>query len=148
MVGRRGPRRTRIVFVNGAEIPFDKPRETDRHLHHRRMNAVLDRVVRDLPNATVCDVRTFLSSRDDFTDNIRHYHRRTYLRMAEEIRASGNLEVSVMPRPWTVRATTEGHRLASRSRAQVRRLVKRLGGESSDNSGGARGEGSEECSSV
>ena len=141
------PDGARIVFVNGAEVPFDKPRETDRHLHHRRMNTLLDRVVGELPNATVCDVRTFLSDRDDFTDNIRHYHRRTYLRMAEEIRAAGDLGISVQRQPWSSRAATEGYRIASRGRARVTRLVKRLGGESSGKPGSSP-DGSDERSSV
>ena len=141
------PEGARIVFVNGAEVPFDKPRETDRHLHHRRMNTVLDRVVGDLPNATVCDVRTFLSDRDDFTDNIRHYHRRTYLRMAEEIRAAGNLRISVRRQPWSSRAATEGQSIASRGRARVTRLVRRFGGESSGKPG-PNADGSDERSSV
>ena len=142
------PDGARVVFVNGAEVPFAKPRETDRHLHHRRMNAVLDRVVGDLANATVCDVRTFLSSRDDFTDNIRHYQRRTYLRMAEGIRAAGNLDIPVRPRPWTSRVATEGQRLAGRSRARVRRLVKRLSGESPRDPARTGDEGNEACRSV
>ena len=126
------PEGARIVFVNGAEIPFPKPRETERHLHHRRMNAALDRVVQDLHNATVCDVRTFLSGPEDFTDNIRHYHRRTYLRMAQEIRASGGIDLSVKPQPWPSQLVGGGHRFASRGRAQARRLVRRLKGNSSE----------------
>ena len=124
------PEGARIVFVNGAEIPFPKPRETDRHLHHRRMNTTLDRVVASLPNATVCDVRTFLSGPEDFTDNIRHYHRRTYFRMAEEIRASGGLDIAVQPKPLASRLVTEGHRFVSRQRGQARRLVRRVRGGS------------------
>ena len=122
------PDGARIVFVNGAEIPFPKPRETDRHLHHRRMNTALDRVVESLPNATVCDVRTFLSGPEDFTDNIRHYHRRTYFRMAEEIRVSGDLDIAVQPKPLASRLVTEGHRFVSRQRGQARRLVRRVRG--------------------
>ncbi len=51
----RSPTGARIVFINGAEIPFDDPREPDRHLRHRHERRA-GRVVATLPNASVCDV--------------------------------------------------------------------------------------------
>jgi FkbH-like protein len=71
-----------LILINGAEVPVEREREVDRHLHHRRMNLALDEVVAELPNAAVCDVRKFVASPEDITDNIRHYNRQTYLRMA------------------------------------------------------------------
>jgi len=113
-----------LILVNGAEFPLANPKEPDRHLHHRTMNEALDAVVADLPNARVCDVRTFLVSEDDFTDHIRHYRRRCYLTMAEEIRSSG-AALDVQPEHWTSVAYAKAYRFAGRRRLEVERLVGR-----------------------
>ena len=73
-------RRARLILLNGAEVPVDNPKEPDRHLHHRTMNAALDEVVADLPNASVCDVRVLRrAAEDDLMSDIRHYRRHVYL---------------------------------------------------------------------
>ncbi len=122
------PERARIVFLNGAEFPFDNPKEPDRHLRHRTMNEVLDRVVSDLPNASVCDVRTFVLGPEDVTDNIRHYRRRSYLRMAEEIKATNLSNLRVEPEHVGARLYGHARRFVGRRRIQARRLSKRLRG--------------------
>ncbi len=123
------PEGARIVFVNGAEVALTNPNEPDRHLHHVTMNAILDRVVGQLPNATVCDVRTFVTRPDDFTDSIRHYRRQSYLRMAEEIRGAGPAGLEVVHEHWASRAFSECYKFAGRRRVQIRRLSKRLRGQ-------------------
>ncbi len=117
-----------LILVNGAEFPLDDPKEPDRHLHHRVMNAALDEVVADLPNARVCDVRTFITHRDDFTDHLRHYRRRCYLTMAEEIRTAGAATLEVRPEHWTAAAFTRAYRFAGRRKLDARRLAGRVRG--------------------
>ena len=119
-----------LILVNGAEFPLDNPKEPDRHLHHRVMNAALDEVVADLPNARVCDVRTFITTADDFTDHIRHYRRRCYLPMAEEIRNTGAATLEVRPEHWTSVAYAMTNRFAGRRRLDVERWIRRLRGAS------------------
>src|SRR5262249_5558576 len=75
--------RGRLVLINGAEVELDNGREVGRHLRHREMNRALADVVEQLPNAAICDVREFVTSRQDVIKDIRHYSRPTYLRMAE-----------------------------------------------------------------
>ena len=108
-----------LILVNGAEVPLDNPKEPDRHLHHKVMNAALDEVVAGLPNARVCDVRRFIVHPDDFTDHLRHYRRRNYLTMAEEIRSAGASTLEVQPESW-VSAPLRPH-LPVRRSAQARR---------------------------
>lgn len=120
----RIPDHATLILVNGAEFPLDNPKEPDRHLRHREMNEALDRVVADLPNARVCDVRTFLESEDDFTDHIRHYRRRCYLSMAEEIRTMG-AALDVQPEHWTSVAYAKAYRFAGRRRLDMERLTGR-----------------------
>jgi hypothetical protein len=120
------PSGTSLVLVNGAEVPLDDPKEPDRHLHHRMMNAALDQVVATLPNARVCDVRTFITAEDDFTDHLRHYRRRCYLTMADEIRTAGAAALEVRPERWSSRAYSKAYRFAGRRRLQAGRLAGRV----------------------
>ena len=92
------------------------------------MNEALDRVVADLPNASVCDVRSFVLGPEDVTDNIRHYRRRSYLRMAEEIRATNLSHLRVEPEHAAARLYGHARRFVGRRRIQARRLSKRLRG--------------------
>ena len=121
------PDSARLILVNGAEYPLDNPREPDRHLHHKTMNAALDEVVATLSNARVCDVRTFLVRPDDFTDHIRHYRRRSYLTMAEEIRAAG-AALDVEPESWATELYAKAYRFAGRRKLDVGRLARRVRG--------------------
>lgn len=119
------PTGARVILLNGAEVPFDNPKEPGRHLRHRTMNDALDRAVTRLANATVCDVRTFVLTDDDLTNNIRHYRRHAYLRMAEEIRASGASNLQVQRETFGSRAYAGMYKFAGRRRLQLRKLSRR-----------------------
>jgi FkbH-like protein len=119
-----------LILVNGAEYPLDNPNEPDRHLHHKAMNAVLDEVVATLPNARICDVRTFVVRPDDFTDHLRHYQRRMYLTMAEEIRDAGAATLEVQPESWATRLYDRTYRFAGRRKLRARRLAQKVRGSS------------------
>ena len=127
-LARSMPPGARLILLNGAEVPVEQPKEPDRYLHHRVMNAALDQVVAELPNASVCDVRAFVTSQDDLLSDIRHYRRHVYLRMAEEIRASGEAGLTVQPQPWTSRAFDQVWGFAGRRRVEARRLWRRVRG--------------------
>jgi FkbH-like protein len=122
------PSGARIIFLNGAEVELDNPREPDRHLRHRTMNEALDRVVASLPRASVCDLRTFVLTEDDVNENIRHYRRRAYLRMAEEIRGASATDLLVEPESGPSRAYRYVRGFVGRRRMEVRRLWRRLRG--------------------
>jgi len=92
------------------------------------MNAALDEVVAGLANARVCDVRTFITHEDDFTDHLRHYRRRCYLTMAEEIRSAGAANLEVRPEHWTTAAYSRAYRFAGRRKLEVQRLTGRVRG--------------------
>jgi len=126
-LARSIPAGARLILLNGAEVVLDNPREPDRHRRHRTMNEALDRVVDTLPNATVCDVRTFVLTEDDVTDNIRHYQRRAYLRMAEEIRAASASDLRVEPERWPAKVYRQARGFVGRGRVQVRGFARRHG---------------------
>ena len=122
------PDDARLILVNGAEYPLDNPREPDRHLHHKVMNAVLDEVVATLPNTEVCDVRTFVVRPDDFTDHLRHYRRRAYLTMAEKIRSTGAATLEVQPESWATKLYARTYRFAGRRKLDAARLAGKIKG--------------------
>ena len=80
------PSDARLVLINGAEVPWENSVETGRYLRHREMNIALEEVVRELPNATILDVRKFVTSKDDLAGNIRHYRRRVNHQISEALR--------------------------------------------------------------
>jgi FkbH-like protein len=111
------PRSSKLVLINGAEIPHPSGSEAGRDLHHRLMNAALEEVVAEIPNAAICDVRRFVVSADDLKDNIRHYERQAYLRMAESLRelVGDDLEVTEHPQMMRLR----------RARRRLERTIER-----------------------
>jgi len=122
------PGGAQLILLNGAEVPIEQPKEPDRYLHHQIMNAALDDVVAGLANATVVDVRTFVTGPDDLVTDIRHYRRHVYLRMAEEIRSAGVSGLVVERQPWSRRAFSQAWRFAGRRKVAVRRRWRRLRG--------------------
>jgi FkbH-like protein len=116
------PPSTRIVLINGSEVAGASEAEPDRHLHHRRMNGALDEVVDEIPNAVVCDVRPFVVSTDDLTDNLRHYTRQTYLRMAEQLKEIVGDDLGIEQRPFVMKL----HRAQRRLERTIERAAVRF----------------------
>jgi len=100
--------------LNGAEVPLQHRLgwEPDRHLHHRRMNEVLEEVVAELPNAAICDVRPSVTSREDLKDNLRHYTRQAYIRIAEHLAELVGSDLAVERRPFFSRLHKARRRIA------------------------------------
>jgi FkbH-like protein len=120
LAGRLSPG-SRLILINGAEVPFEHGVEVDRHLHHERMNRALEEVVAELPNAAICDVRGLVLSEDDLKDNIRHYTRQVYVRIAEQLTALVGDELTVEQRPFVSRMRRARRRLERNlDRAAVR----------------------------
>ena len=115
------PSSSTLVLINGAEVELENPREPARHLHHRRMNEALADVVAELSATKICDVRKFVTSPDQLRDNLRHYDRQTYLRMAEELKALVGDELRIEQRPLLMRLHKARRRLERNAeRAAVR----------------------------
>ncbi len=121
LAGRLRPR-TRLVLINGAEVPLENPREPDRHRRHIVMNRALEEVAAELGDVAVCDVRKFVTSPDDFKDNIRHYKRETYLRMAQELAGIVSDDLDVEQRPLVMRMRRARRRFARNAERAAFRL--------------------------
>lgn len=74
-----------IIVINGAETPnvcASEPESTSRHIV---MNQALQEVAEHEKNIILLDVRKFIRGKEDHKDNIRHYQRPVYVKMAEEL---------------------------------------------------------------
>ena len=78
------------------------------------MNEVLEEVVAELPNAAICDVRPFVTSREDLMDNLRHYRREPYVRIAEHLAELVGSDVALERRPFFSRLYRGRRRIARR----------------------------------
>ena len=79
------PPESLFIVLNGSEIPKAHPIEKDRWRHHQTFNQILERTSQKHARMAICDVRKFVRTSDDITDNIRHYKRRNYFFIANEI---------------------------------------------------------------
>lgn len=75
-----------IIFINGAEVPDFNPSEPGACQRHHEMNGVLDKfIATHADKCSLLDMRAIVKSREDNKDNIRHYQRPIYIKLAEEM---------------------------------------------------------------
>jgi FkbH-like protein len=74
-----------LIILNGSEVEYTPKPESQRWLHHKKMNDLLEDAVKDRDNVVICDVREFLSQPEDHSNNIRHYNRKAYFQIAQKI---------------------------------------------------------------
>ncbi len=74
-----------IFFINGAEIKeIINNLEDTAYERHCRMNKILDIFVKEHSDqCKILDIRKIVDKREKCKDNIRHYNRNVYLKMAE-----------------------------------------------------------------
>jgi len=73
-----------IIFVNGTEIDFPLESEPDRWKHHMEMNLALEKAVNELKNASICDIREIITTKD-ITINIKRFNRHGYYKLAKKL---------------------------------------------------------------
>lgn len=75
-----------IIFINGAEVEDFNEKESGACKRHHEMNIALDEVVlRHSDQCKLIDMRKIVLDRSQNTDNLRHYIRPVYVKMAEEL---------------------------------------------------------------
>ena len=77
------PTGTLVVLINGCEVEHENPAEPGMCRSHHELNAVVDRVLAQCPGTRLVDMRKLVEGRKDLADNIRHYNREVYRRMAD-----------------------------------------------------------------
>lgn len=79
------PEGVRLILLNGAEVEHPNQRESGRHLHHRKYNAIVDRIVARHAQVSLVDVRTIVTDVSRVTNSIRHYKRDVYPILASRV---------------------------------------------------------------
>ena len=74
-----------LIILNGCEVEHENPNEIDQHLIHKEMNQAVDEFVNNSTNTYLIDIRKIVTSRKQLNNSIRHYERKTYYNIANEI---------------------------------------------------------------
>ena len=75
----------KIIFINGCEVLHENKDEEGFIDVHKKLNRVLDDFAACNENVYLLDVRKIVTKREHLTNNIRHYTRDVYFKMAEEL---------------------------------------------------------------
>jgi FkbH-like protein len=75
----------KLFVINGAEInkEWNSTSESKSYERHVEFNNVLDKL--SIENLDVIDIRNIVTSQNDVADNIRHYQKNIYLKLAKEL---------------------------------------------------------------
>ncbi|SNC65567.1 FkbH-like domain-containing protein [Hymenobacter gelipurpurascens] len=79
------PPQVPIFFLNGTEIEVSNSGEKGAVARHGLMNQALAEFVASAENCFVVDVRGFIQTPTDVTNNLRHYHRQHYRTLAQHL---------------------------------------------------------------
>jgi FkbH-like protein len=79
------PTQVPIFFLNGTEIEVPGSGETGAAARHAQMNQALEEFVAEAVNCYIVDVRSFIKTPADVTNNLRHYHRQHYRTLAQHL---------------------------------------------------------------
>ncbi|UOQ70372.1 hypothetical protein [Hymenobacter cellulosilyticus] len=77
-----------IFFLNGAEIEVSGSGETEARQRHEVLNQALADFVAGAENCFIIDVRDFVQTPADVTNNLRHYQRQHYRTLAQRTAAA------------------------------------------------------------
>ena len=78
------PRPLLLINASELDIVWQENKENFSYKRHKELNDMVDSICAD--NVRIVDVRKFVKSRNDLTDNPRHYSKRVYNMIAEEIK--------------------------------------------------------------
>lgn len=74
-----------LIIVTGAEVPIIEGKELGRHETHARINSISEEFARIHQRVHLLDVRKYVNSKDELTNNLRHYKSYIYCKLAEEL---------------------------------------------------------------
>jgi len=98
-----------FIFLNGSEYEIDNVAKWEKNMstRHKEMNKILYKLSNDKNNVELIDINNIITSQEQHTDNIRHYHKSIYKDIAEkiiellnvstdyEIKKNSNLNISI-----------------------------------------------------
>ncbi|MGR5350245.1 hypothetical protein [Vibrio mediterranei] len=77
----------KIYILTGSEVELntDKYWEQGMECRHKQMNLILEQLEVELDNVSLIDVRKICKTKEEHSDNIRHYKKEVYFKIAEMI---------------------------------------------------------------
>ncbi|UOQ51078.1 hypothetical protein [Hymenobacter cellulosivorans] len=113
-----------LFFLNGAEIDVPSSGETGARQRHKEMNQALADFVAGTVNCFIIDVRGFVQTPADVTNNLRHYQRQHYRTLAQRTaEAIGQWQGQQLSRSAWIDLRAE---VASRVPAKLKGLLGKL----------------------
>jgi hypothetical protein len=116
----------KIIFLNGSEVESGGQSHWEENMHerHRLMNDALTQACANRSEVRIVDVRKFVTSSADVTDNIRHYRRGVYKQIADEIAAVSSEWLQVPVRAKS-KAQLSYEKIERRFRGGLKRVYRR-----------------------
>ncbi|BBO67271.1 hypothetical protein DSCA_12010 [Desulfosarcina alkanivorans] len=81
--------KTLFLIINGSELIYENNRSesySKREEVHKEFNSSLQKFVQNYSNTHLIDVNKFIVGQESYTDNINHYVRSVYYKIAKEIK--------------------------------------------------------------
>ena len=135
-IRERLPASTKLIFLDGAEIPFRgvcKPSLIEREKLHKQLNQILrDFVAEHSDNCEIIHVTDYLQSEEPYLDTINHYKKIVYYRLAtaiqEYISRDSQLDLCARSRlsVWLDECLRKLHYFGSRIRARMVSLLRKV----------------------
>lgn len=79
------PEKTKLILITGSEVPVTEGKERGRHLVHAEINKISEEFAETHSRVLLLDIRKFVQTNDDLTNNIRHYKNFVYRKAADEL---------------------------------------------------------------
>lgn len=78
---------TKLILILGSELKpsFEPEHFRDLHLRHQEINAAIKEWAKDKKNVSLINLTDIISSDNDYTDNINHFKRNIYFKLAQVI---------------------------------------------------------------
>lgn len=76
-----------IFLLTGSEVKLQTERHWEQGMErrHKQMNLILEQLENELDNVSLIDVRTICKTKEEHSDNIRHYKKEVYYKIAQLI---------------------------------------------------------------
>lgn len=77
-----------LMLCLGSETPYEKNKQVaynERHLYNQKLNALIREWCKDKDNICLLDFNQYITGQESFTNNINHFTRPVYYKMAQNI---------------------------------------------------------------
>lgn len=121
----------KFILLLGCELPYEKnvqPAYDDRHLYHKKLNALVRRWAADKKEVVLLDINDHIQGQQDFTNNINHYNKEIYYKLSKDLIGAINQGSGARLRESTVLEQKFRRMIAiiRKIPQKTRRLVKRM----------------------